>query len=67
MQTLGVPYSDEYIANWQTELEAQASMIAEGLNKNPDIDVEPNEEIVALIAYLQRLGRDIEKNEVVQN
>lgn len=66
MQTLGVPYSDEYIANWQTELEAQASMIAEGLNKNPDIDVEPNEEIVALIAYLQRLGRDIEKNEVVQ-
>jgi cytochrome c oxidase cbb3-type subunit I/II len=66
MQTLGVPYSDEYIANWQTELEAQASMIAEGLNKNPDIDVEPNEEIIALIAYLQRLGRDIEKNEVVQ-
>jgi len=66
MQTLGVPYSDEYIANWQTELEAQASIIAEGLNKNPDIDVEPNEEIIALIAYLQRLGRDIEKNEVVQ-
>ena len=59
MQTLGVPYSNEYIAKWQTELDAQAALIAEGLNKNPDIEVNPNEEIVALIAYLQRLGTDI--------
>lgn len=61
MQTLGVPYTDEYIANWETDLRAQAQTIADDLNTNPDIEVSPDEEIVALIAYLQRLGTDIKK------
>jgi cytochrome c oxidase cbb3-type subunit I/II len=65
MQRLGVPYSDEYIANWETELSGQAEMIAEELNKDPNIDVQANEEIVALIAYLQRLGTDIKKSETL--
>ncbi|GAB5557072.1 MAG: cytochrome-c oxidase, cbb3-type subunit I [Schleiferiaceae bacterium] len=65
MQRLGVPYSDEYIANWETELNGQAEMIAEELNKDPNIDVQANEEIVALIAYLQRLGTDIKKSETL--
>ncbi len=65
MQRLGVPYSDEYIANWETELNGQADMIAEELNKDPNIDVQANEEIVALIAYLQRLGTDIKKSKTL--
>lgn len=67
MQKLGVPYTDEYVANWQMELDAQAAGIAEELNKDPNINVQPNEEIVALIAYLQRLGTDIKNVEVVEN
>jgi len=65
MQRLGVPYSDEYVANWETELSGQAKMIALELNKDPNIDVQANEEIVALIAYLQRLGTDIKKSKAV--
>jgi len=61
MQKLGVPYSNEYIENWQMELEAQAASIADELNRERDISVNANEEIIALIAYLQRLGTDIEK------
>lgn len=61
MQTLGVPYSDDYINNWEQELNAQAKIIADDLNKSKDIDVNPNEEIIALIAYLQRLGTDVKK------
>jgi cytochrome c oxidase cbb3-type subunit I/II len=67
MQKLGVPYSDEYIENWQMELEAQASMIAEELNQDPNIEVGPEEEIVALIAFLQRLGTDIKNADVAEN
>jgi len=62
MQTLGVPYSDEYVENWEAEVNAQAGMIAEDLNKSEDIDVGPEEEIVALIAYLQRLGTDVKNS-----
>jgi cytochrome c oxidase cbb3-type subunit I/II len=67
MQKLGVPYTDEYITNWQLELEAQAAGIAEELNKDKNISVEPNEEIIALIAYLQRLGTDIKKTNTAEN
>jgi len=59
MQTLGVPYSDAYVDRWQAELEGQANKIAADLNRDPDIEVGAEEEIVALIAYLQRLGTDI--------
>jgi cytochrome c oxidase cbb3-type subunit I/II len=61
MKALGVPYEDVYIENWQAELESQAREIAETLNEDPNIKVEPQEEIVALIAYLQRLGTDVKK------
>lgn len=60
MQTLGVPYSDEYIANADAHLMAQAEEIAAELEEQlDDVEVSPKEEIVALIAYLQRLGIDI--------
>ncbi len=63
MKRLGVPYAEGYenIANDDVDLQGakiQKSLAAE------KIDVAPNDEIVALIAYLQRLGTDIkaEKN-----
>ena len=63
MQQLGVPYSNEYIENWEMHVNQQAEVIAEMLNNDASIETEvsPNEEIVALIAYLQRLGTDIGK------
>ncbi len=56
---LGVPYSDGYIEGAKTSLEEQAEEIAEDLNQDPNINIESNREIIALIAYLQRLGTDI--------
>ena len=70
MQKLGVPYSNDYIDNWEQHVNKQSQVIADMLNNDPSIEttVDPNEEIVALIAYLQRLGTDISKgkNEVAE-
>ncbi|AJR03450.1 cytochrome-c oxidase, cbb3-type subunit I [Siansivirga zeaxanthinifaciens] len=84
MVTLGVPYTDDDIANAQKNMDAQASKIQENLYSDPDFVTsyeadkkyaaeqgEPfvemkNREIVAVIAYLQRLGTDI-KVDTAQN
>ena len=67
MVTLGVPYTPEEIANVIQNMDAQATKIATKLLSNPEINkafgsdtAKPlkNREIVALIAYLQRLGTD---------
>ncbi len=60
MQTLGVPYPEGYDKEAINDLKAQAAKIAESLN-NQGIEANPNKEIIALIAYLQRLGTDIKK------
>ena len=39
-------------------MQAQAAQIAQGL-RSGGIDVDDNKEIIALIAYLQRLGTDL--------
>lgn len=68
LSKLGVPYTREQIDNALIDLEVQAQIIADELNRDPNISVKPNEEIVALIAYLQRLGTDIKvKNQTAQN
>jgi cytochrome c oxidase cbb3-type subunit I/II len=61
MVALGVPYTEAEVANALQSLNAQASEIAQRLNEDPTIRVAPNEEIIALIAYLQRMGTDIKK------
>jgi cytochrome c oxidase cbb3-type subunit I/II len=61
MQTLGVPYEEGYDQQAVADLEAQAEQISKNL-QDAKIKVDKNKEIVALIAYLQRLGTDI-KNE----
>jgi len=60
MQTLGVPYTNEEIANGNSNLTAQSEKIAASLKKD-GIAVDSNKEIIALIAYLQRIGTDIKK------
>ncbi len=63
MTTLGVPYDkapypENYDQVANDDLMKQANEIVENLAKE-DIDAYPRDEIIALIAYLQRLGRDI--------
>lgn len=60
MQALGVPYEEGYDLKATGDLQKQAAEIAGGL-KSVGIDVSPEKEIIALIAYLQRLGTDISK------
>ncbi|TVP50998.1 MAG: cytochrome-c oxidase, cbb3-type subunit I [Mongoliibacter sp.] len=60
LQKLGVPYPEGYDAQANADLELQANQIVANL-KDSGIEVMPDTEIVALIAYLQRLGTDIKK------
>jgi cytochrome c oxidase cbb3-type subunit I/II len=58
LRTLGVPYADGYDQVANEDLDKQASSIAASL-KADGIEVMEEAEIVALIAYLQRMGTDI--------
>jgi cytochrome c oxidase cbb3-type subunit I/II len=58
MQTLGVPYPEGYDAIAIDDLNKQAAQIAENLKKDK-IETPANKEIIAMIAYLQRIGKDI--------
>ncbi len=58
MKTLGVPYPEGYGKIANDDLMKQAQEITADLNKN-GAPVTPEKEIVAMIAYLQRLGIDI--------
>ncbi|MEY3965708.1 MAG: cytochrome-c oxidase, cbb3-type subunit [Bacteroidota bacterium] len=70
MQTMDVPYDVDYANRATEDLEAQAKVIADDLKSNEGIrqilEVEgvsnlQHSRIVALIAYLQRIGTDIKK------
>jgi cytochrome c oxidase cbb3-type subunit I/II len=58
MRSLGVPYAEGYEYKANAELELQAKSIAADLKQN-NIKVKSDREIIAIIAYLQRLGTDI--------
>jgi cytochrome c oxidase cbb3-type subunit I/II len=58
MRTLGVPYEADYERKANADLDKQAREIAADLRANK-IDVKSDREIIAIIAYLQRLGTDI--------
>jgi cytochrome c oxidase cbb3-type subunit I/II len=60
MRTLGVPYAADYANKANQDLMLQAKGIADDLQKD-GIKVAPTKEIIALIAYMQRLGTDIGK------
>jgi cytochrome c oxidase cbb3-type subunit I/II len=59
MRTIGVPYEEGYEKVANDALDIQAQQIADNLKEQDGIEVYPETEIVALIAYLQRLGTDI--------
>ena len=61
MQTLGVPYPVGYDQIANADLMKQAKQIKEGLKKDK-METPAAAEIVALIAYLQRVGTDIKGN-----
>ncbi len=58
MRSLGVPYPDGYEAQAQADMQKQGDEIAKRLEESK-IVANWDDEIVALIAYLQRLGTDI--------
>jgi cytochrome c oxidase cbb3-type subunit I/II len=58
MQTLGVPYPQGYDQQANADLVAQGNKIKANLKKDK-LEASNTSEIVALIAYLQRIGTDI--------
>jgi len=61
LRSVGVPYQDVDIARANDDLKQQADGISANLAKE-GIKVKSDREIVALIAYLQRLGTDIKNS-----
>jgi cytochrome c oxidase cbb3-type subunit I/II len=66
MRKLGVPYSEDYEHQANLDLENQADSIRKELG-NDRIKTSQNKEIIALIAYLQRLGKDIKSAPQVES
>ncbi|RMD98993.1 MAG: cytochrome-c oxidase, cbb3-type subunit II, partial [Calditrichaeota bacterium] len=58
MQKLGVPYPENYAQIANRDLMKQAKAIVARL-KEAGIEISPDKELIAMIAYLQRLGTDI--------
>ena len=63
MKRLGVPYPEGYENIALSDMEKQAKEITANLKKD-GIETLPDREIVALISYLQRLGKDIKSEKV---
>jgi cytochrome c oxidase cbb3-type subunit I/II len=59
MKQLGVPYLDGAIESAESDARAQSREIAEGLEAQGVPKGMEDKEIVAIIAYLQRLGKDM--------
>lgn len=61
MKSLGVPYADGEVQAASTDAMEAAKKIAEGLKAEGVTGSVEDKEIVALIAYMQRLGMDFKK------
>jgi cytochrome c oxidase cbb3-type subunit I/II len=59
LRTIGVPYQPRYEEIANEDLDRQAQKIVDNLKAQDGIEVVKEAEIIALIAYLQRLGTDI--------
>ena len=57
LATLGVPYDSDTITRAAELALAQGKLVADDLRKTGGVEIAPDAEIVALIAYLQRLGQ----------
>ena len=63
MQKLGVPYTDQEIADGVSHAQTQAQEIADNLKEGGVQENIVDKEVIALIAYIQRLGVDYGKAE----
>jgi cytochrome c oxidase cbb3-type subunit I/II len=55
LRTVGVPYSDADVAGVAEQLKTQGGQIVQSL-ASAGIKASPDHEIIAMIAYLQKLG-----------
>ncbi|NMB80984.1 MAG: cbb3-type cytochrome c oxidase subunit II, partial [Ignavibacteria bacterium] len=62
LRSVGVDYEDGYEKFANQDLVKQANLIADDLINN-GVPAEWNKDVIALIAYLQRLGKDIKGNQ----
>jgi cytochrome c oxidase cbb3-type subunit I/II len=65
LRRVGVPYAEGYEAIANNDLDQQAQVITSNL-KADGIETMPDAEIIALISYLQRLGKDIKAEKVAE-
>ena len=56
MRTLGVPYTADEVQSAAQDARAQGEVIAADLAAQ-QVKIEPDSELVAVISYLQRLGK----------
>lgn len=66
MRNMGVPYPEAYEAIAKDDLKKQADEIAANL-KSEKIVIKSDKQIIALIAYLQRVGKDIKMEKKLTN
>jgi cytochrome c oxidase cbb3-type subunit I/II len=59
LRRIGVPYTDEEIANAAKSIDAQQKKVVINLSVGSITNAPADREIMAVIAYLQRLGTDI--------
>ncbi len=66
LRKLGVPYPEGFESIATDSAKAQAAAISADLAKSGNT-ISADKEIVAMIAYLQRLGKDIKLNKTASN
>ena len=66
MQYLGVPYPEGYDQKAIADVKSQAEKIAAGL-QSQGINVPASKQVIALIAYIQRLGTDVGDSKTANN
>jgi cytochrome c oxidase cbb3-type subunit I/II len=59
LRKVGVPYTDEEIQNAQKSIAAQSQKVVANLAMGSITNAPADREVIAVIAYLQRLGTDI--------
>lgn len=64
MKALGVPYSDDDVKNAAADARFEAKILADSLAEQGAPKGLEDKEIVALIAYLQRLGQDFKRGAI---
>jgi cytochrome c oxidase cbb3-type subunit I/II len=67
LRKVGVPYTDDQIQNAPRSIDAQTQRIVANLKTGSITNAPSDREIIALIAYLQRLGTDIKSAPAATN